>query len=254
MSLLLPVQSSTVPENLECVINNLKWQEFVALLSVTVVDGFKWNFGNATPAAADRIWPWLRTEADGKPDGAYVYVGGFWLKKHETAPGIINIWEGTEVNIPTFDGGEAGTVTVTSGPFWERVTEMNGKIPIGVGEIHAGPPAVNIAVNENKGEYEKQLEDANYRRHRHFATARQTIGTPVGTPTSNEQIADDAGGLPSGTDYTLQGTGTAATGGRTSFVAGASQTDPNEAFPLLPQVRGIWFLRRTNRLFYRRAA
>lgn len=249
MPIEFPVLSDNVPENLECVVSNTRWQELVSLLSVSVTDGFRWNIGNTTPIPADRIWPWLRLEAGGEPDRVYNYAGGNWLSKHSLAAGSVMMWEGAEANIPTFDGGEAGAVTPISGPFWERVTEMNGRIPIAPGEIHAGPPSVSIAVNEDKGEYQKQLLDENYQRHRHHTTARQ-LTTSAGTPTSSEQVADEGGGL-GNADYTLQGTGTLATGGRTSFVAGASQSDPNVAFPLLPKVRGIWLLRRTARIYYR---
>lgn len=247
MALDLPVVSSEVPENLECHIANSPWQELVALLSVNVPDGFRWIIQSTTPDPADRIWPWFRLDGSGLPIRPYIYAGGAWVARHPLPPGSVMMWEGAEANIPTFDEGEAGAITPTTGAFWERVTEMNGKIPIGPGEITAGPPIVTAAVNTNAGAYSVQLGDENYRHHKHFVLARQSV-TSGSLPTTNGQVADDGGGNAQ-ENYLMQGTNTSASRGLTSNVNG--DTDPNEAFPILPQVRGIWFLRRSARLFYR---
>lgn len=254
MSLSLAITSAALPEHLQCLLTDSQWQELIGLLLVVLPDGTKINIGATTPAPEDREWPWLRLDGSGNIDRTYYYSGGFWLAKHPDFVGKIIMWEGAEVNIPTLDEGEAGAITTTTGAFWERVAEMNGKIPIGPGEITAGPPIVNATVNVNDGSYNVQLGDEHYRHHKHWLVARQTISSPAGVPSSTEQIADDAGGLPSGTDYTLQGTATEARRGLSSYVAGASQTDDNVAFPILPQVRGIWFLRRTLRTHYRQNA
>lgn len=249
MSLDLEVTSQTVPEGLDCIVSNERWQELVMLLRVMLPDGFKWNIGNTVPAPEDRIWPWLRLDGDGRPDGVYYYVGGSWLSKHESAPGTVIMWEGLEANIDAFDGGETAAITPTTGPFWEKVDEMDGRIPVGPGELDAGPPAINVAINEDKGAYEVQLTSANIQRHRHHVLARQTV-SGGSLPTGSNQVADDGGGNAQ-ENYIMQGTGTAATRGRTSFVEDGSQDDPNEPFPILPQVRGIWFLRRTARTHHR---
>lgn len=253
MSLTLPVSTGEVPENLQCVISDPNWRELVALLSVVFPDGSKINVGPGPIAPEDRIWPWLRLEADGRPDtivgGAlYVYVGGVWLATHPHPPGIVSMYEGTEASIETFNGGEAGAVTPIAGPFWERVTQMNGRIPIGPGEIDAGPPAVNIAENENQGAYDMQLGDENYRHHKHFILARDSV-SGGSVPSPSNQVSDDGGGFAQ-ENYMMQGTGTAASRGLTSQVNGDNAA--NEAFPLLPQVRGIWFIRRTSRIYVRR--
>lgn len=249
MSLTLPISSGEVPENLECIISNSNWQELVALLSVLVVDGFKWNVGNTAPDPVDRIWPWLRLDADGRVDGVYYYTGGSWLKRHTTAPGTVIMWEGAEADINTFDGGEAGAIAATTGPMWEKVSEMDGRIPVGPGQLDAGPPIVSIAINTNAGAYGVQLANSNIRHHRHHVAARQSVSSEA-LPTGSNQVADDAGGAAQ-ENYKLQGTGTAATRGRTSFVMDEDQDATNEAFPILPQVRGIWFLRKTARTHYR---
>lgn len=253
MSLSLPITSAALSEHLQCLLNDDQWQELIGLLLVLVPNGTKINIGNTAPAPADREFPWMRLDGDGNIDRIYYYSGGFWLAKHPDFVGKIIMWEGAEVNIPTLDEGEAGAITATTGAFWERVTEMNGKIPIGPGEITPGPPIVNATVNVNAGSYDVELADEHYRHHKHWGVARDTTSSPVGTPSSTEQIADDAGGLASGRDYTLQGTATDARRGLSSYVAGASQTDDNVAFPILPQVRGLWFLRRTARRFYKQA-
>lgn len=249
MALDLPVVSSEVPENLECHISNSVWQELIALLHVNVTDGFKWIIQSTTPDPADRIWPWFRLNGDG-PIRPYIYFGGAWLARHTDFPGKVILWEGLEANIESLDENTdvAGTaVTNTTGPFWEKVSEMDGKIPVGPGQLDAGPPVVSAAINVNAGAYSVQLGDQHYRHHKHFVVARQSV-TSGSLPSTNNQVADDGGGNAQ-ENYLLQGTGTQASRGLTSNVNG--DTDANEAFPILPQVRGIFFLRRTARLFYR---
>lgn len=249
MSLALSVSSEILPENLECLVSNSKWQELIALLSVLVPDGFKINRGNTVPDPEDRIWPWKRTNADGTPDRWYEYVGGSWLSDdHWAFTGMVVEFEGLEADIEALDGNAdaPGTVvTPTAGPFWEKVDEMDGKIPIGPGQITAGPPIVSIAINANAGAYNVQLSNANIRHHRHHVLARQSV-TGGSLPTGSNQVADDGGGNAQ-ENYLMQGTGTPATRGRSSFVESEDQDATNEAFPILPQVRGIFFIRKTAR-------
>jgi microcystin-dependent protein len=249
MSLELAVASSEVPENLECVISNEKWQELIALLLVTVPDGSKINIGPGPIAAADRIWPWLRLEADGRPDTLvggqlYHYVGGFWLATHP-GRGVI-MYEGVEADIPTYDGGETGAITATTGAFWEKVAQMNGRIPIGPGNLVTSGDA--IAINTDYGKDEVQLGDENYRHHKHFVVARQSV-SGGSAPSTTNQVADDGGGFAQ-ENYMLQGTGSAASRGLSSNVNG--DTAANEEFSIVPPVRGMFFIRRTTRIYVRR--
>lgn len=140
MSLTLPVTSADVPLNLQCLISDPNWQLLVSLLSVTSPDGSKIVIGSDEPAPADRIYLWYRTNPDGTPrDGhLYRYIMGAWLSLHQLPPGVVTIYRGTAASIDTFDGGEAGAITPTTGPFWARVTELNARFPLGLGTLPSG--------------------------------------------------------------------------------------------------------------------
>lgn len=250
MSLTLPITSSEVPENLECVITNERWQQLIALLSVIVVDGIKINRGNTTPAPADRIYLWARTEADGTPDRLYEYSGGFWISRYLGPPvGSEILWPGAEADIPTLDGGEVAAVTTTTGPFWEKVADMNGRIPIGPGTLPTSGDT--ILVDTNYGADEQTLNDENYKHHRHYTSALDSVSVAA-QPNANTYVATNGGGV-GNENYILQRTTVEANVGLTSRVNGAPDV-ANEAFSQLNPVRGRFFIRRTARIFYRQAA
>src|SRR5574342_502464 len=108
------------------------WPSLVALLSGQFNrSGTGINFGNQVPAMIDQDKPWFRTNSDGTPDRLYSFSGGLWLAKHPLPPGAVIMYEGTEASIETFDGGEGGPIGPTFGAFWEKVSEMNARSPIG---------------------------------------------------------------------------------------------------------------------------
>lgn len=128
------------------------------------------NFGNTTPAPADQDKPWLKTDANGYPDGQYwVYKGGFWLKKHPLPPGVIMLWEGDPTTIDTFDGGEAAALTLTTGPMWEIVTALAARFPVGAGTF---PSGTILTVGADGGEERHELTVAELPEHAHAVLAR----------------------------------------------------------------------------------
>lgn len=79
------------------------------------------------PDAQDR--PWIT------PTGyLYTFVNGVWARPHPVPPGapVSILYSASEGSIETFDGGSSGLVTSTTGPMWERDTDMNGRFPLGV--------------------------------------------------------------------------------------------------------------------------
>lgn len=229
MSLTLPVQSASLPSQLECIIAAMKWQELVGLLTVTMPDGTKIVIGNPVPAPEDRIWPWFRTNTDGTPDRWYVYALGAWLSRHPDFVGKVIMWEGDIANVATLDGGENTAVSVTTGPFWERVVEMNGRVPLQPGTLQPSGTAV--------------------------ATPGLDVGVDVVTlvganlpsiVTSSNNVTGFVTQVGGGTgDYTLTVTGS-GTVHKTVAWLGADTPHQN-----MPPARSIWILRRTSRLYYR---
>lgn len=253
MSLILPVTSSEVPSNLECIITDERWQQLVALLSVLVPDGFKMTVSSTAPAPEDRIWPWFRLLSDGKPDAIYHYTSGYWLSKYHTPVNspIRLAYTDDATSLLTYDGGENAPVSEIAGPFWEIDTAFAGRIPAGVGNLPSFATSGNaIVLNTNDGNDQITLTDAAYRNHRHFTVALQSV-TGGSAPTPSNQVASDGGGM-GNENYFLFGTGTAATRGRTSFAEG--DTDPNAPIELLNPVRGVHWIKRTARLYLRQNA
>lgn len=99
--------------------------------------------GNSTPAAADQNKPWIRTNVDDTFDKIYTFSGGQWTSPHPDFVGKIVIWGGDIANIDTLDGGSAGVVTTTTGPFWEEVTAAIGRTV-----VHPDPGGTVLPVNK----------------------------------------------------------------------------------------------------------
>lgn len=188
------------------------------------------NFGNNTPAAVDQDKPWLRLNSDGTIDRWYVFSSGLWLSPHYQCPGQVILYEGTLASIDTFDGGEVAPVTATTGPFWERVTSMDARSPIGPGTL---PSGTVINVGDALGEETHLLTVAELASHTHpYATAD---GQQVVAKVSSNKTDD------------LNRTG--------SYDVRAADpvqnTGGDVAHNNIPPVRGIWFIRRTSRTQYR---
>lgn len=204
-----------------------RWPELVALLSANLQGTLNsFNYGSSTPVPADQDKPWLKLNSSGYPDGQYwVFKGGFWLKQHPLVPGIVTMWEGDITTIDTFDGGDTGAASLTTGPMWERVDGLNGRFPLGVGtQITSGTP-INVA--DQGGEETHLLTVDELAAHFHIVNA----------------VPDDTSGNGS---QRLRGVSDPAAATATTQDAGGDMPHNN-----LPPFYGICFIRRTSRLYYR---
>lgn len=204
------------------------------------------NYGNSTPAAADRDKPWIRTNVDGSMDKVYTFYNGAWTALHPMAPGSVIMYEGAEAAIPTFDGGEAGAATATTGQMWEKVSQLDAKLPCGPGSFASGR---TLAVTGTTGVEKHTLTESEIPAltHKHASpwiastgasdATDFRFGNSTETVVGSGRVVDDSANNHS--DRVLPLTG-AATGG------GGGQSHEN-----LPPVYGIFFLRRTARLYYR---
>jgi len=231
----IPVTSATVPSPLDCVVSNENWQALVSLLQATFPeDASIINTGNSEPSPSRRAYPWYRYNADGSPDKWYRYSMGAWLSLHPVAPDTVVMYEGTEVSIPTFDGGEAGAVTAISGPMWEKVTSMNARFPVGPGTL---PSTTVIGIGDTGGEEKVSLTVPHMPPHTHSFRVNNN---------------DDGGGgsgsdVPDDSDTTVGGN----LFGETESTGGSGTPAAVEGHNNLPPFLGIWFIRRTARTHYR---
>jgi len=231
------ITTSSVPQGFCFTDWQTSWPTLVALLSGNLPGDPSFNFGSATPSAANQGKAWFRLNADGSPDRWYVFTSGVWAAKHPAAQGTIIMWEGAEVDIPTFDGGEVAAVTAFTGPMWERVTEMDGRFPVGPGTLAS---TAVIAIGDQGGEEKHSLTVAEIAPHTHTVRAVladtdggsqvQRLRNMTSTEVSSQQtVTDSAGGsiVPPATVAVVEGHNT------------------------MPPYNSVWFLRKTARTYYR---
>lgn len=138
------------------------------------------------------------------------------------------MYEGSLASIETYDGGEAGAVTATTGPMWERVTQLDARFPIGPGTL---PSGTAVAVTNTGGEekhtlLEEELPNIEIKS-RHRTDLQDGGGSAAlhNLPTFGTQVTvDEFGGDASGNTV---------------------------AHNNLPPYYCLQFIRRTGRLYYR---
>lgn len=207
------------------------WPFLVGLLSADLAGNLNtFNYGADTPAPDDQDKPWLKLDASGNPDKWYVFSGGSWISRHPVAAGLIQIYDGNAGTIDTFDGGEAGAVTATTGPMWERVTAMDGKFPLGIGTLESGA----VVAVTNTGGKEK-----------HVLTRAELPAVQIDTVSARRTNVADGGSA----------TVTVPAGGTGSFITDTplptEELGDGEAHNNLPPYYGVIFLRKTARTHYR---
>lgn len=209
------------------------WLFGVSLLQATLAGGNNTYVVSATvPGVDDQDKLWHKLDAQGRYIRTYNYSGGAWVSPHPEFAGAVKLWEGNAGDIPTLDGGEAGTVTATTGPMWERVTEMDGRMPIGPGTLESG---TTVNVNDTGGEEKHSLTTAEMPPHTHEFRVN----------TNDDSGGGGGGSTPDDSDPTVSGnvnSTTASSGGTDGTVVAHNN---------MPPYRGIFFLRKTARTHYR---
>lgn len=112
------------------------------------------NFGPDQPSIENRWRPWIKTDpTTNVVQGVYAWAPtfGLWLKSHwindQPPTDERRLFVGDATDVDTYDGGSAGTVSATSGPFWQIDTDFSDKGIIGVGGTHT-PVATDFQVFE----------------------------------------------------------------------------------------------------------
>jgi len=188
------------------------------------------NYGDSEPTADDRDKPWLHLNPDGSPDRWFVYFSGAWVWPHEIPANSDErrIWVGSSVDLQTYDGGSAGAVSATTGPFWEVDTDFEGKVPVGAGTLQ--PSGAVVGVGDTGGVDEVELVTNQIPSHSHS------------TPNAfSGQIGNGASAM----------IGFAGTGPEVSPVGNVSTTSTGggQAHTNMPPYSVVLFIKRTARVY-----
>lgn len=210
------------------------WPKLVSLIAAELAGTLNtFNDGDTTPAPDDQDKPWTPPSFSGTnpPAAIYHYVNGVWIMPHPIAPGLGLMWWGAEASIVTLDGGEAGVVTETQGPMWEKVTALDGKFPLGPGTLTSGTV---VAVTGTGGE------------EKHILTRAELPAVQVNTLSVRRTNVQDGGNA----------VVTVPEGPSGSFITDTplptEELGDGEAHNTMPPYYGTFFIRRTARKFYRR--
>lgn len=207
--------------------------DLVARLSGELRGENDYNRGPDTPAPDDQDKPWFKTDANGLPERWYVYINGAWIARHPDIPGKVIMYEGTEASITTLDGGEAGAVTATTGPMWEKVSSLNGKFPVGPGTLASG---ATILVGGTGGAEE------------HTIARDELPNIQLGTESVVRTNVDEPGDAHVYVPDDTEGSFVLNNPLMTESINGDVEQEPVN---IMPPYVGIWFIRRTQRTHYR---
>jgi len=101
---------------------------------------------SSQPTVEQRSMTWNKVDAStGQSVGYFEWnlTVGQWTKLHWPG-GVIptnerRLFIGSLLSLEAYDGGESGSVSASTGPFWERDTAFSDKWPLGVGTLIAAP-------------------------------------------------------------------------------------------------------------------
>lgn len=199
-------------------------------------DASFFNDGDTTPTPDNQAFPWTPTSFSGSNPPAFIYhfVDGAWIMPNPMPTGAVIMFRGLEADIDTFDGGEIGAITATTGPMWAKVSALDARIPIGPGTLGTAPTTRTIAVGGTLGEDKVTLIEENIPLDEisAYSLADGANLTTVGL------IADDDRNSSPNPDPIHS--------------SGGDSTGATVAHENMPPVYGIWFIERTARKFYRR--
>jgi hypothetical protein len=215
-----------------------------ATFNSTIGNSF-FNFGPTYPAINNRIFPWL--DQDGN---WWIYDQSLWLRKNIVAASGYDrrIYVGTTTDLLSYDGGDGtATATSTTGPMWEVDTEFEARFPVGVGAFVASGAVVVMGKTTSTsiaGEDQHLLTTAEMPTHTHQVSIK-TFGHGGN---DGDRVAADGG--TSSPTLTNNVTAFPSSTLDPDVDAIAANTGGNAAHNNLPPFYGVYFIKRTSRIYY----
>lgn len=194
------------------------------------------NFGSTVPALNNQIYPWL------DENGLWwVFSNGYWTRINPVpASGSERrIYVGNTTDLQTYDGGNTNTPSNWSGPMWEVDTEFAARFPVGVGQFAASGAVVvtgKVTSTAIAGEDQHTLVTGEIPAHLH------TLDSDGKPAVFWDAFTQEAGG-DSNPSYSFNG-GVPKTASTTGSVGGGA------AHNNLPPFYGVYFIKRTTRVYY----
>jgi hypothetical protein len=188
----------------------------------------------------DTTVEWTQLDTLGRPVRNYNFAQGAWLSLHPLAPGMTLIWTGSLPDFTTFDGGDANALSPISGPMWQTV--LAATFPVGAGTLPSGTVLTSGATG---GEEKHVLTINELAPHTH--DVKLTHGNSY---TGEPNVLTVGNGSADPQPFTAP-QAALSTGGDPSTGIG-SPPIPQTALPhnCLPPYTVVYFLQRTNRIFY----
>ena len=188
------------------------------------------NYGPTTPALNNQVYPWLDENGNW-----WIFQSGYWLRQHPIAAGSAErrIYVGTTTDLQTYDGGNTNSPSNWSGPMWEVDTLFEARFPVGAGTFAAsGVVSVNGTTTSTAvaGEDKHTLVTAEMPKHSHTMTwdSQDTAG---GNQLKTLYYGPDAN-VPN------------------DIVKNSGDAGGDAAHNNLPPFYGVYFIKRTARVYY----
>lgn len=229
MSTAVTLQPGTLPT--ECFSTHQEFANAVINQATATVPGtLAYVMQAGTPSADDRDKLWIKLSGSA-PVGQFVYYNGVWVWPHDVpaSDSRLYLYTGTAGGVDTLDGGNGNAVAQADGPFWQIETALEARFPVGVGSF---PSGTAVAVGGTGGSEDVTLTTAQIPAHTHN-TPYSVDGVDAGSAQSANEgyMANDA---PSGTPRANQE---------------SSETGGGEAHTNLPPYYGVYFIKRTARIY-----
>ena len=231
------------------------WNGFAAAGLVNIPDAVSQMLWQASKPT-DNTVTWGQLDSLGRPVRIYKFAQGAWLSLHPSAPGLTMWWFSALPDFTTFDGGDSNPLSDISGPMWQQAKDSNGNLIAAMFPIPAGtlPSGTVLSLGATGGEENHTLTGPETPPHTHFIanTDQITTGGATDNPlNANNSVAYRTDNGHDNPDYTLRGTNTAPTIGKTSNFGGDTSTPPvTKGHNTMPPYIVGYLLQRTARLYY----